>query len=91
MSQQRNGINRSALWSLSVLNTVFGVGLCVIHTRAENATETIGDEAEYPAGAWDRIASGPFHWSTMDKILFSALILLALEILKLLCSHSGGA
>mmetsp|Transcript_15495 Transcript_15495/g.35893 ORF Transcript_15495/g.35893 Transcript_15495/m.35893 type:complete len:367 (-) Transcript_15495:262-1362(-) len=101
-------VRRSTLWSLPVLNAVFGVGLCVIHAHAENSTtesssssttSSILDGAvgggmeqqqrELFPDAWDRIASGPLHWSTTDKILFFALILLALEILNFLCNHSG--
>ena len=81
---QRSTITPSALWSLPLLNLLFGVGLCMIHVRAETIDD---DEA---MGAWDRITSGPFHWSSMDKVLFFALIMLALEILNFVCNNSGG-
>ena len=87
---QTSRITPTVLWSLPVLNIVFGVGLCVIHTRAENTNQTIDHLTEYSEGAWERIASGPFYWSTMDKILFFAIIMLALEILNFLCNHTGG-
>lgn len=74
----------SPLWSLPLLNLVFGVGLCVIHAHAETI-----DTAD-AIGAWERITSGPVHWSAMDKVLFFALIMLALEILNFLCNNSGG-
>ncbi len=84
---QRSRITRSTLWGLPILNLVFGLGLCIIHAHAE----TVDPAAEGDAmGAWDRIASGPLHWSAMDKVLFFALVMLALEILKFLCYNSGG-
>ena len=84
-------VTPSALWSLPVLNILFGVGLCLIHARAEKFDPAIdSSEIEYTMDAWERITSGPFHWSAMDKVLFFALIMLALEILNFLCNHSGG-
>jgi hypothetical protein len=87
---QRSNITPSALWGLPLLNIFFGLGLCVIHAHAETVDPAIDSEAEQTMGAWDRITSGPFHWSAMDKVLFFALIMLALEILNFLCNHSGG-
>lgn len=86
---QRSSITPSALWSLPLLNILFGVGLCMIHARAEKTDPAIDIEDQYAMNAWDRISSGPVHWSAMDKVLFFALIMLALEILNFLCNHSG--
>ena len=84
---QRSRITRSTLWGLPALNLVVGLGLCVIHARAE----TVDPAAEGDAmGAWDRISSGPLHWSAMDKVLFLALMMLGLEIIKFLSYNSGG-
>ena len=84
---QRSRITRSTLWGLPILNLVLGLGLCIIHAHAETVDPTAEGDA---MGAWDRIASGPLHWSAMDKVLFFALVMLALEILKFLCYNSGG-
>lgn len=84
---QRSRITRSTLWGLPILNLVFGLGLCIIHAHAETVDPAAEGEA---MGAWDRISSGPVHWSAMDKVLFFALVMLALEILKFLCYNSGG-
>ncbi len=59
----------------------------MIHTRAEPTDPAVDGDS---MGAWDRITSGPFHWSAMDKVLFFALIMLALEILNFLCNNAGG-
>ena len=77
----------STLWSLPLLNLVFGLGLCIIHAHAETIDPAVDGDS---MGAWDRITSGPIHWSAMDKVLFFALIMLALEILNFLCNNSGG-
>jgi len=58
----------------------------MIHARAEPTDPAVDGDS---MGAWDRITSGPFHWSAMDKVLFFALIMLALEILNFLCNNAG--
>jgi hypothetical protein len=54
-----------------------------MHVRAE----TVENDS---LGVWERISSGPYHWNTVDKVLFWSLIMCALEILNYLCAHSGG-
>lgn len=71
-----------------MVNIAIACSLCAIHVHAErNATE---DQADDSMNAWTRISSGPYYWSTMDKIFFWALIMVALEILNYLCGKSGG-
>jgi hypothetical protein len=36
------------------------------------------------------MGSGPSHWTTTDQLLFAALMMLALEVLKLVCATTGG-
>ena len=87
---QRSITIPSALRSLPLLHLLFGAGLCMVHAHAEKVDSSIGGEDGHSMDAWDRITSGPFHWSAMDKVLFFALIMLALELLNFLCNHSGG-
>lgn len=86
---QRSAVTSSAIWSLPLLNIVFGVGLCMIHAHAEKMDPVTHSEVQYSMAVWRRISSGPLHWSSMDKVLFFSLIVLALEILNFVCNHSG--
>jgi hypothetical protein len=95
-----NNIRRSFCWTLPLLNICFGFGLCLIHFHDEvEAMEIKKDETDHihyvPShhhldNFWDRFTNGPLYWNTMDKVLFVALIMLALELLKFLCVQSGG-
>jgi sterol desaturase/sphingolipid hydroxylase (fatty acid hydroxylase superfamily) len=38
---------------------------------------------------WGRMVSGPSEWTTVDKLLFAATIIIAMEILKQLCAVTG--
>jgi len=89
MSRQNTSIP-SVCWTLPLLNILFGIGLCLVHVHAETVAAAMDGDVENNMDAWSRLTSGPFYWSTMDKVLFVALIMLALEILNLLCNHSGG-
>jgi hypothetical protein len=94
-----NNIRRSFCWTLPLLNILFGIGLCLIHFHDEveaiemkkDETDNINDvPSHHHLDFWDRFANGPLYWNTMDKVLFVALIMLALELLKFLCVQSGG-
>ena len=85
-----NSINPSVCWSLPLLNILFGMGLCLVHVHAEAAGAATESDVANNLDVWSRLTSGPFYWSTMDKVLFVALVMLALEILNFLCNHSGG-
>lgn len=91
MSRPKNTILPVCCWTLPLLNALLGTGLCLLHVHIE-ATDTDnsgGSDYPYHLDAWNRITSGPMHWTAMDKVLFLALIMLALEILNFLCGHSG--
>lgn len=66
-----------------LVHLVLGVGLVLVHVRAETSTTT-------PADAWTRMLSGPSGWTTMDQVLFAALMMLALEVLKVVSETTGG-
>ena len=95
-----NNSRRSFCWTLPLLNICFGIILCLIHFHDEveameikkNETDSIKDVTSHHclASFWDRFTNGPLYWNTMDKVLFVALIMLALELLKFLCVLSGG-
>ena len=75
-----------------MLNALLGTGLCLLHVHIEATDIDKSGGSDYPhhLDAWNRITSGPMQWTAMDKVLFLALIMLALEILNFLCGHSGG-
>ena len=94
-----NNSRRSFCWTLPLLNICFGIGLCLIHFHDEveaiemkkDETDNINDvPSHHHLDFWDRFTNGPLYWNTMDKVLFVALIMLALELLKFLCVQSGG-
>lgn len=85
-----NTSTSSVSWTLPLLNVAFAVALCVLHFQAESVTAALDSESEASTmDPWTRIASGPKHWSTMDKVLFMALIMLALELLNFICNNLG--
>lgn len=68
----------------------------MVHVRAESSSSSLsggGDDDDDKVSSmnpWKRMISGPSHWTTMDQVLFAALMMLALEILKLICGITGG-
>ena len=100
MSQRSKNPIRSYCWTLPLLNVLFGIGLCLLHCHDEvtamkikkgnDTTVFVPFNNNSNANSWDRLTSGPRHWSVMDKVLFVALIMLALEVLSFICGHSGG-
>ena len=91
MTRTKNRI-ASVCWTLPLLNILLGTGLCLLHVHVEAADRENNNDgnADPQLHAWSRIASGPLQWSAMDKVLFLALIMLALEALNFLCGQSGG-
>jgi len=80
----------SCCWTLPLLNMGFAVGLCILHFHAEAVAAALENEDEIPnMDAWTRTTSGPSQWSTMDKVLFMALIMAALELLNFICNNLG--
>mmetsp|Transcript_23079 Transcript_23079/g.63986 ORF Transcript_23079/g.63986 Transcript_23079/m.63986 type:complete len:336 (+) Transcript_23079:242-1249(+) len=92
MSPKYSG-SPSVCWTLPLVNIVFAMGLCVLHFYAEAAAAIGETEFETSAmnamDAWTRITSGPVNWSTMDKVLFVALVMAALELLNFICNNFG--
>lgn len=90
MSRRKSTITPSVCWTLPILNVASSVGLCVLHFHAGAVTAASESEGEASTmDAWTRITSGPSNWSTMDKILFMALIMAALELLNFICNNLG--
>jgi len=93
MSDGKNNNLRSFCWTLPLFNILFGLGICLIHFHDEVAAMKIKSENDMHVPPqldyWGRLTSGPIHWTTMDKVLFVALIMLLLEVLNFICGQSG--
>jgi len=88
-TKNNTGTQASVCWTLPFINMVSAIGLCVLHFHAEAVEASVDVQGEPAMDAWTRIASGPSEWSTMDKVLFMALIMAALEILNYICNNLG--
>lgn len=71
-------------WSFPLVNVFSMMALIAYHVHAEAGDVTID------MSLWARIISGPMYLTTMDKILFTVLVTLALQILNWLVKNSGG-
>jgi len=71
---------------------VYGILLVVHHVQADR-NQSFADESllhtPYYVSLWDRVKAGPNALTTLDKILFGALILLAFELLDYISGHLG--
>jgi hypothetical protein len=85
-------------WTLTTINLVLACFLGVLHVSAEtqqqhqqqHQQQRHDDADDAMWSVWTRLSSGPYYWTTMDKVLFWSLIMIALEILNYLCGKSGG-
>lgn len=65
-----------------------GILLLSYHVCAESGTSF--DSQRHPWSLfWDRLNDGPDALTTLDKLLFGALMLLAFEVLDFISKHSG--
>jgi sterol desaturase/sphingolipid hydroxylase (fatty acid hydroxylase superfamily) len=71
---------------------VYSICLLRFHVQADR-NESFSEESGIPAGSftslWDRVKAGPNALTTIDKILFGALILMAFELLDYISGHVG--
>lgn len=73
-----------------VVMVVYGVLMVAHHVKADR-NQSFADETSMtkPITLLDRVQGGPNALTTLDKILFGALILLAFELLDYISGHVG--
>ena len=70
--------------SLPFAHVCTAVGLLSYHVNAEYTTVDSGKRSFL-----ERLTLGPKYFTTMDKVLFGALVLLGLELINFLAGSSG--
>ena len=78
----------SVAWSVLLVHGLASVGLVAHHVRAESSSLLQDGISDIVLA---RILSGPVHWTTMDRMVFGILIVMAMELLNWIVRHSGGA
>ena len=72
---------------------VYGFLMVVHHVQADRnesfSTDSPRKNNTAAPTVWDRVQAGPNALTTLDKILFGALILMAFELLDYISSHLG--
>lgn len=83
------GSRRSKVFrnSTVILLVHFGIviGLLTYHVNAEYVTVDSCDRS-----LLERLSLGPDYFTTMDKVLFAIIIVLAMELLNFIAHNSGG-
>jgi len=72
-----------------LVHVLASTGLVAHHVRAESSSLPQEDGTSDVVLA--RILSGPVHWTTLDRLVFGILIVMAMELLNWIVRHSGGA
>jgi len=71
---------------------MYGILMVAHHVQADRNESFLANESPlctHYVSAWDRVKAGPNALTTLDKILFGALILLAFELLDYISGHLG--
>jgi len=70
-----------------LVHVLASTGLVAHHVRAESSSLPQEDGTSDVVLA--RILSGPVHWTTLDRLVFGILIVMAMELLNWIVRHSG--
>jgi hypothetical protein len=71
--------------TLPLVHFILAVGVLSFHVHAEGSAVDSSDR-----GLWERVTLGPEYFTTIDKVLFAVLIVLAMELLNYIAHNSGG-